>query len=64
MREINLPLSLKDAGITRDEFDVLLPSIVDHADVDPNIIQSRRIPQTEEVEMLLRCAYDGKPVDF
>ena len=64
MREINLPLSLKDAGITRDEFDALLPSIVDHADVDLNIIQSLRIPETEEVEMLLRCAYDGKSVDF
>jgi alcohol dehydrogenase class IV len=64
MREINLPLSLKDAGIARDEFDALLPSIVDHADVDPNIIQSRRIPETEEVEMLLRYAYDGKSVDF
>ena len=64
MREINLPLSLNDAGITRDEFDALLPSIVDHADVDPNIIQSLRIPETEEIEMLLRCAYDGKSVDF
>jgi alcohol dehydrogenase class IV len=64
MHEINLPLSLKDAGIRRDEFEALLPSIVDHADVDPNIIQSLRIPETEEVEMLLRYAYDGKPVDF
>jgi alcohol dehydrogenase class IV len=64
MREINLPLSLKDAGITRDEFDALLPSIVDHADVDPHIIQSLRIPETEEIELLLRCAYDGKSVDF
>ena len=64
MREINLPISLKDAGILRDEFEALLPSIVDHTDVDPNIIQSLRIPEAEEVEMLLRYAYDGKSIDF
>ena len=64
MREINLPLSLKEAGIALDEFEMLLPSLVEHADVDPNIIQSRRIPETEEVELLLRYAYDGKPIDF
>lgn len=64
MAEISLPLSLKDAGISREKFEELLPAIVDHADVDPNIIQSLRIPETEEIEMLLRCAYEGKAVDF
>jgi acetaldehyde dehydrogenase/alcohol dehydrogenase len=38
MREISLPLSLKDAGLNREEFELLLPSIVNHADVDTNII--------------------------
>jgi alcohol dehydrogenase class IV len=64
MREIDLPLSLKDAGIKRDAFELLLPSIVEHADVDPNIVQSLRIPETEEIELLLRYTYDGKSVDF
>lgn len=64
MREINLPVSLQEAGIARDQFEALLPTIVDHADVDPNITQSLRIPETEEIEMLLRYAYDGKTIDF
>lgn len=64
MREINLPTTLKEAGIDRSRFDQILPIIVEHADVDTNIIQSLRIPDTEEIEKLFRCAYDGQPVDF
>jgi len=64
MRTVDLPLSLRDAGISLDRFEALLPSIVGYADVDPNIIQSRRIPATEEIEMLLRNAYEGKSVYF
>jgi alcohol dehydrogenase class IV len=64
MRRIELPLSLRDAGVTLEAFEAALPSIVEHADVDPNIIQSRRIPETEEIEMLLRYAYEGRVVDF
>ena len=64
MREIDLPLSLKEAGIKRSKFETLLPLIVEHADVDANITQSLRMPETEEIELLLRYAYDGKSVDF
>jgi alcohol dehydrogenase class IV len=64
MHEINLPTSLKGAGIDRSRFEEILPIIVDYADVDTNIIQSLRIPETEEIEKLFRYAYEGKPVDF
>lgn len=64
MHEINLPTSLKEAGISRSEFQEALPAIVDHADGDINITQSLRIPETEEIEQLLRYAYDGRLVDF
>jgi alcohol dehydrogenase class IV len=64
MREVNLPTSLKEAGIDRRRFEELLPTIVEHADVDPNIVQSLRIPATEEIEQLLLYAYAGKRVDF
>ena len=64
MHRIELPLSLQAAGISLEAFEATLPSIVERADVDPNIIQSRRIPDTEEIELLLRYAYKGKTVDF
>ena len=64
MHRIELPLSLQAAGISLEAFEATLPSIVERADVDPNIIQSRRIPDTEEIELLLRYAYEGKTVDF
>ena len=64
MRRIDLPVSLRDAGISPDEFEAAHLSIVERADIDPNIIQSRRIPEIEEIDLLLRYAYEGKSVDF
>ena len=64
MRKIDLPTSLEEAGIDRQRFEESLSTIVDHADVEPNITQSLRIPTTEEIEQLLLYAYEGKKVDF
>jgi alcohol dehydrogenase class IV len=64
MKSINLPLSLKDAGISKDEFEAALPALVEQVEIDANILQSRRMPETEEVERLFRYAYEGDEVDF
>lgn len=64
MRQIDLPLSLEEAGVERDALTAVLPTLVMHVDVDANTLQSRRIPETEEVERLFWYAYEGKAVDF
>ena len=64
MHNINLPLSLKEAGLSSNEFEAALPSLVENVEIDANILQSRRIPETDEVERLFRYAYEGNEADF
>lgn len=64
MKNIELPTSLKEAGISQADFEAALPSLVEDVEIDANILQSRRMPETEEVERLFRYAYEGTVVDF
>jgi alcohol dehydrogenase class IV len=64
MRAIGLPLTLQEAGVSAAEFEAALPPMVAKTDIDANTMMSSRIPETEEIEKLLRCAYTGAPVDF
>jgi alcohol dehydrogenase class IV len=63
-RSINQPLTIKDMGISRNNFDNSLPKLVSNADTDTQTVTSARIPTAEEFEKLFRYAYDGKTVDF
>lgn len=64
LREIDQPATLQEAGVSREAFEAALPEIVVRTEIDANILSSRRIPETEEVEQLYRCAFDGHAVDF
>lgn len=64
MHNINLPVSLREAGISASEFETVLPLLIENVEIDANILQSRRMPETDEIELLYRYAYEGKQVDF
>jgi alcohol dehydrogenase class IV len=64
MMQIGQPQSLAAAGIDRDEFDAALPMMCEHVEMDVNTLMSRRVPETDEVERLFWCAFDGVAVDF
>lgn len=64
MKNINLPLSLQEAGVSLEEFEAILPVLIENVEVDANILQSRRIPESDEIERLFRCTYYGDSVDF
>ncbi|MDX1415566.1 MAG: iron-containing alcohol dehydrogenase [Candidatus Promineifilaceae bacterium] len=64
MHNINLPTSLKEAGISLEDYENALPQMVENAETDANLLQSRRIPETEEMIQLFRYAYEGNEVDF
>jgi alcohol dehydrogenase class IV len=63
-RRIGQPLSLKEGGISREELGQHLPSLVDRALNDSSMIVGYRFPEDEEVESLLRYAFDGRSIDF
>lgn len=64
LKEIGQPTSMKEAGIGKDALEEHMELLVEHVEMDANLLMSRRIPETEEVEKLFWYAYEGKLIDF
>lgn len=64
LQEIGQPTNMQEAGIERAQLEANMELIVEHVEMDANLLMSRRIPETEEVEKLLWYAYEGKLIDF
>ena len=64
LQEIGQPTTMQEAGIPKDALAEHMALIVEHVEMDANLLMSRRIPETEEVEKLFWYAYEGKIIDF
>ncbi len=64
MKEVNFPLSLKDFGIKKEDFDQKLDTIVTMAIQDPCTSMAPRNPSLADLENLYKYAYEGKDIDF
>lgn len=60
---LNLPQSLAEAGIKREEFERELDELSDLAFADQCTVSNPRLPLVEEIRELYRKAYDGKMTD-
>jgi alcohol dehydrogenase class IV len=63
-RRIDQPTNFREAGISQEVFEATLPQLVENAINDSVTIVGVRFPEDEEVEQVLRCMYEGSPVDF
>ena len=61
---IGNPISLAEANIAREDFELALPKLVDHAENDTQAITAARSPSTEQLANLFRAAFDGISVAF
>jgi len=59
---VGLPLSIKDAGIPRAEFEAAVTTLAEQAFDDQCTGANPRYPLIAELEDLLRAAYEGPPV--
>ena len=64
MRQVNLPTSLQEAGISATALADKMETLCEHVLIDANTLMSRRIPELDEVEKLFQYAFDGRSVDF
>lgn len=64
LRAVEQPLSLRDVGISRQDFDAHLESLCDCMEMDSALATSRRFPYREQSMRLFEYAYLGLPVDF
>ena len=63
-RRIGQPTTLREAGISAEEFEQKLQKLVDNAMNDSAMIVGLRFPEEEEVRRVCRCMYEGLCVDF
>jgi alcohol dehydrogenase class IV len=63
-RQVDQPTSIRELGISPQDFAQDLPQMIDNTETDTQMVSSRRVPDTEEVERLFRYAFEGKPIDF
>jgi alcohol dehydrogenase class IV len=61
---IDIPHSLKEAGVRREDFEGRIDKLVENALFDGTTVTIRRFPTDEEFKKIFECAYEGKEVDF
>lgn len=64
MKEVDLPLSIKDFGVKKEDFDKKLETLVTQAIQDPCTSMSPRNPSLKDLENIYKYAYEGKDIDF
>jgi len=64
MKEIEEPLSIREMGISREEFEAKLDELIEKANESTGTIVNPRVPSEEDYRKLFLYAYEGKNVDF
>ncbi len=57
---VDMPRSLADVGITREQFETALPDLTRAAFEDPSIRTNPRMPMIAEIAGLLRAGFEGR----
>jgi alcohol dehydrogenase class IV len=63
-KELNVPLSIKEMGVAKDEYEKNIKEMASFAIEDIDTIFSPRPIIVAEYEKIFRYAYDGKDIDF
>ena len=58
---VQIPRSLAEAGVPREDFEAALPDLARAAFMDPSVRTNPRIPMVAELVELLRAGYEGRP---
>jgi acetaldehyde dehydrogenase/alcohol dehydrogenase len=59
---VDMPASLSELGIRRDEFEAALPELADAAFADPSLRTNPRMPLLSELIALLEAGWNGGPL--
>jgi alcohol dehydrogenase class IV len=64
IKDIGQSPTVKDLKIDREKYVKAMSDLVDRAVNEAMTIAVTRVPESEDLEKMFICAYDGKPVDF
>ncbi len=60
LKSCKMPTTLKELGISKQDFEKSLPDLIDKAFDDPSSRSNPRFPMVDEIEELFRRAYQGR----
>lgn len=63
-KEVNFPISLKETGVSKEEFEKNIDTLIDLCYQDASSTLTPRSVSDEEFRKLYFYAYDGKDIDF
>ena len=64
VKDIGQSPTVKDLKIDRAKYEKAMSGLVDRGVNEAMTIAVTRVPESEDLEKMFLCAYDGKPVDF
>jgi len=64
MAHLEVPTSLRDAGISQNIFDQNIDNLIEQTTRSTCTFVNPRVPDVEEIRKLYLYSYEGKPVDF
>jgi alcohol dehydrogenase class IV len=64
LAELGVPLTLKDLGISKADFEAKIDKLVEYAVGDVSCFLSPRSVTPAQGEKVFRYAYEGKDIDF
>ncbi len=62
--EFEMPISLKDMKISREQYESKLESLIKYAENDSGILSNPRDADYEDFVKIFECIYEGKEIDF
>jgi len=63
-KKVDLPMKLEDVGISKEDFDKQVDTIVDLCLQSGCTTMSPRVPGVDDFKKILQYAYEGKDIDF
>lgn len=63
-RSVGQPLTVRDAGIKREDYMNAMPGLVERAVNEAMTIAVTRVPEADDLQKIFTCAYDGTSCDF
>ena len=63
-KRIGQPTSIAELGIDRAAFDAGMHALIEHAEGDTQIVTSTRVPDGEELQLLLEHVFAGRSIVF
>jgi alcohol dehydrogenase class IV len=62
--KLEMPISLKDMKISKEQYEANLESLINFAENDSGMLSNPRDADYEDFEKIFECVYEGQEIGF